>query len=227
MQKPILSTVLRRQYLCDEVMKTIKERIFSIEYNRGDRLIVETLSQELEVSMTPVREGLKALVSEGLVVYDGKSYSVFNPNVKEIADIFRIRRSMERLAASLASESMKVEEIEKLVALFSQEHISRHFSNKSELIRIDKLYHTKILEGADNKRLKTLLEPLQEQCWLIRAWGYSKTFPAWHVERTAEEHLRILAYIKDHQSDEAGIAMENHLINGEERTWESLKGISF
>ena len=216
-------TVLRRRYLCDEVMNIIKKRIFSIDYNRGDRLLVESLAQDLDVSMTPVREGLKGLVAEGLVVYDGKSYSVFDPNEKEMTEIFRIRRSLESLSASLAAENMDDSEIEALYSIFSESSISRCIVDHSELIRVDKLFHKKILEGANNKRLKTMLGTIEEQCWLIRAWGYSKSFPQWYIEKTAEEHLTVLDLIKNHDSEKASLAMEGHIINGEKRTWESLK----
>lgn len=222
-----MSTVLRRRYLCDEVMNIIKERIFSLQYDRGNRLLVEALAQELEVSMTPVREGLKGLVAEGLVVYDGKSYSVFNPDEKEMTDIFRIRRSLERLSASLAAEHMKASEIEALYPLFTESSISRCIADYSELIRIDKLFHKKILEGANNKRLESMLETIEEQCWLIRAWGYSKSFPKWYIEKTAEEHLEVLDTIKNHEVDKAAMSMEKHIIYGEKRIWESLKDIPF
>ncbi|MBI9093873.1 MAG: GntR family transcriptional regulator [Sphaerochaeta sp.] len=204
-------------------MNIIKKRIFSLEYNRGDRLLVESLAQQLDVSMTPVREGLKGLVAEGLVVYDGKSYSVFDPNEKEMAEIFSIRRSLERLSASLAAENMKISDIEALYSIFSESSISRCIADHSEMIRIDKLFHKKILEGSNNKRLKTMLGTIEEQCWLIRAWGYSRSFPQWYIEKTAEEHMAVLELIKNHDPEKAAKTMEEHIINGEKRTWESLK----
>ena len=227
MQRKNISTVLRRRYLCDEVMKTIKQRIFTLDFNRGDRLLVESLAQELDVSMTPVREGLKGLVAEGLVVYNGKGYSVFDPDEKDMAEIFGIRRSLEILSASLAAENMEASEIKSLYSSFSESSISRCIVDHSELIRIDKLFHKKILEGANNKRLKTMLGTIEEQCWLVRAWGYSKSFPRWYIERTAEEHLTVLEHIKNHESEKAALAMEKHLINGEKRTWESLQKLPF
>lgn len=222
MNEDTMSTVLKRRYLCDGAMNIIRKRIFSLEYGRGERLLVETLAQELEVSMTPVREGLKGLVAEGLVVYDRKSYSVFDPDAQEIEDIFRIRRSLEMLSASLAAENMKSSEIDALFDIFSESSISRCIDDHTELTRVDKLFHKKILEGSNNKRLNSMLGTIEEQCWLIRAWGYSKSFPRWYIEKTAEEHLTVLEHIKNRQPEKASAAMEAHLINGEKRTWESL-----
>jgi len=215
--------VLLRRFLCDEVTRIIKERIFSLEYPRGSRLLVESLSQDLQVSMTPVREGLKSLVAEGLVVYDGKSYSVFNPTMKEIADIFCIRRSLEKLSASLAAEHMAEEDIDALLEMYGENNVHEYINNQSDLIRIDKIFHAKVLVGADNDRLETMLASVEEQCWLIRAWGYSNAFPPWYAEKTIEEHIGILNCMKKRNPMDAGNAMEQHILNGEQRTLESLK----
>jgi|MTBAKSStandDraft_1061840.scaffolds.fasta_scaffold02805_6 DNA-binding GntR family transcriptional regulator len=217
------SSVLLRQYLCDEVTRIIKLRIFNLEYPRGSRLLVESLAQDLNVSMTPVREGLKSLVAEGLIVYDGKSYSVFNPTEKEIADIFNIRRMLERLSASLAARHMEEADLTYLFGMYRRDDVHRYMGEQSELINVDKIFHSKILEGADNPRLANMLESVEEQCWLIRAWCYAQVFPKWYVERTIEEHLNILHAIKARDEQSAGAAMEQHIANGEERTWEALR----
>jgi len=62
----------------------LKDQILNLEYYPGDRLVVETLAKKINTSMTPIREGLRNLVFDGFVVYDGKSYSVFNPTKKEM-----------------------------------------------------------------------------------------------------------------------------------------------
>ena len=216
--------VLSRQYLCDEVTRIIKLRIFNLEYPRGSRLLVENLAHDLSVSMTPVREGLRSLVAEGLVLYDGKRYSVFNPTEKEIDDIFNVRRMLERLSASLAARHMHEDEVSNLIGLFDGVALSTYIEDQSEFIKVDKLFHERILEGAENTRLGQMLATVVEQCWLIRAWCYSHVFPAWYVERTTAEHLSILKAIKERDEETAGLAMEQHIAHGEQRTWEALRG---
>jgi len=222
-KRPEKSSILLRQYLCDEVTRIIKLRIFNLEYPRGSRLLVESLAQDLKVSMTPVREGLKSLVAEGLIIYDGKSYSVFNPTEKEIADIFNIRRVLERLSATLAARHMKESDLTYLLSMYRRDDVHRYMSEQSELIKTDKIFHAKIMEGANNPRLTNMLESVEEQCWLIRAWCYAEVFPKWYTERTIEEHLGILYAIKKRDEISAGVAMEHHISNGEKRTWEALK----
>lgn len=223
MEQDTRPTLLSRQYLCDEVTRIIKLRIFNLEYPRGSRLLVENLANDLNVSMTPVREGLRSLVAEGLVLYDGKRYSVFNPTEKEINDIFNVRRMLERLAAMLAARHMREEDVTYLLELFNHDELPNYIENQAEFIKVDKIFHAKILEGADNARLGQMLATVVEQCWLIRAWCYSHVFPAWYVEQTTEEHIRILKAIREQDVDTSGLAMEQHIAHGEKRTWEALR----
>ncbi|MBC7294664.1 MAG: GntR family transcriptional regulator, partial [Thermoleophilia bacterium] len=65
-----------RQSLSQQAGEAIKKRILSLDLPPGTRLVVDTLAEELGVSRTPVREALRELVSQGLVTYDGNSYTV-------------------------------------------------------------------------------------------------------------------------------------------------------
>ena len=212
-----------RRYLSEEVSRIIKNRIFDLEFKPGERLIVETLSQEIQVSMTPIREGLKELVSKGLVNYDGKSYSVFNPTPDEIMSILVIRRYLEQLATSLAAKKMSDEKIDKLISDLSTFATSNRTSRSSELIRLDQVFHRSILEGAGNERLLSMLETIQEQCWLIRHWGFAQSYNVNIAEATIADHLAIIQAIKDRKPEEAEALMKTHLMQSEGLTLEVLQ----
>ncbi len=212
----------RRRYLSEEAAELIKERIFRRRYAPGSRLIVENLAQDIQVSMTPVREGLKELVSQGLVVYDGKSYSVFNPSEKDILDLFLIRRYLEQLCAHEAAQHMDKTVIDEMIEYY------RSFQGSSlkdslDLVRIDMEFHQKLLEGADNQRLMNMLQVVQEQCWLIRLWGFSNVYSEEFAMSTVKEHLEVLESLKAGDPDHAEKVMRDHVIHGEQRTIETLK----
>ena len=58
---------IRRSSMKDQVYDLVRERIFSQYYKPGEEIKILTLSQELEVSNTPIREALTMLVAEGLL----------------------------------------------------------------------------------------------------------------------------------------------------------------
>lgn len=215
---------LSRKYLCDEVAYYIKKSIFNLELPRGTRLYVDNLANELNVSITPVREALRTLVGEGLVVYSGKGYKVFNPSKKEIEDIFNIRRMLERLAASLAAKNMDQKVLDYLLDLYSKDVQPNYLKSQSEFIRADKIFHAQILESSENNRLVQMLATVSEQSWFIRACCYSHVFPSSYVEQTNFEHLEILKAIENRDEKKAEEAMEKHIVHGEQRTWEAIEG---
>nr|WP_319473643.1 GntR family transcriptional regulator [uncultured Sphaerochaeta sp.] len=209
---------LSKRYLSDEVSNVIKEQIFNLQYHRGERLIVESLASQLGVSMTPVREGLKLLVGQGIVVYDGKSYAVFNPSRKEIQDIFSIRRYLEKLSAFAATERLTAE---KLDALYTLQY---HWGEQSDVdlrqfIAFDIEFHTLLAKSSENERLLLMSLPINEQCHLLRLWSYEHNFPKENLAKTVEEHISILDAMKIGDAKKAEQLMDKHLLKGEQIAW--------
>lgn len=213
---------LSRNCLCDEVTRIIKSRIFENQYKRGSRLLVEDIANSISVSVTPVREGLKNLVLEGLVSYENNRYFVFDPTDKEIEDIFAIRRALECLAVYTAADNFTEESTLQFRKMLSMEMVNFYTTHISKFIENDKIFHERIIDYADNNRLKSILVSYSEQCWLIRSWGFSHVFSREYVEDTIKEHDLIIDALLRRDSQRAVNAMNSHLISGEARTWEAL-----
>ncbi len=215
-------TIPRRRYLSEEVADIIKDRIFSLEFSPGERLIVDTLAQEIQVSMTPIREGLKELVSQGLVTYDGKSYSVFDPSPADVENLHRIRRYLEQLAASLAAERMDPEVVDGMMGMIREFVSSDKTGDSNTHIELDQLFHRSILEATGNERLQNMLSTIQEQTWLIRHWGFAHSYEQHIAEYASEEHLAILQAIRDRDPQKAEALMRDHLVHAEDMSRETL-----
>ena len=216
----MVQRVAVRSSLSDQAAELIKNRIFSLEFSPGERLVVEKLADEIQVSRTPVREGLRVLVQEGLVHYDGKSYTIFNPTVADVEEIFIIRQTLESLAARCAADKMPAEEIERLRAIFSsyESGVSRQ-----SVVEIDLMFHDAVVRGAGNSRLERIVENMREQFRLIRNWVAETTEEGTQENDTVHEHKRVLESIARRDGDAAAKAMALHLENGRRRTIANLK----
>jgi len=214
-----LQKTVNRLSLSDQATQLIKEKILSLKYLPGQRLVVDDLAEEINVSRTPVREGLKALVVQGLIQNEGKGYTVFKPTAREIINLFHIRRSLEALAAKQAASRMTEIEIKDLKNLYDDSVIIKSGENLFRLVEIDIQFHDMLISGAKNERLAQILNSIQEQCWLIREWGYGDNEVT--VEETTKiEHQKIIDLVAGRDAEGAAEAMETHLINGEKRTLE-------
>jgi len=98
-------TWVRRESPSDAVLKTLRERILDRHLAGGERLPIDDLARELEVSPTPIREALSALESEGLVVrIPHRGYSVAATlSATSLDQLYEVRLLLEPHAASLAA----------------------------------------------------------------------------------------------------------------------------
>lgn len=211
-----------RRSLSEQAAEAIKERILSLDFPPGTRLVVDALAEDLGVSRTPVREGLKSLVSQGIVTYDGNSYVVTTYSRQDVEDLFAIRRALEALAAYQAAQRMSKKALRELRALCEEGR--RHIDEEDTefLISMDMRFHEMIAEGSGNPRLIRLLENLREQSWLIRRWGFLPKLVEYVEMVTVAEHLAIVDKLEARDSESASRLMEEHLRQGEQRTLEWL-----
>jgi len=211
-----------RQSLSEQAAEAIKARILSLDLPPGTRLVVDALAEELGVSRTPVRAGLKQLVSHGVVTYDGNTYAVTTYSRQDVEDIFMIRRSLEALAASQAAQRMPAEDLRALRKLCEEGRRRLAEGDTEFLITVDLRFHEMISSGSGNERLIKLLDQLREQSWLIRRWGFLPKLVEYVESVTVEEHLAIVERLEAGDSEQSAKLMQEHLLRGEHRTLEWL-----
>jgi DNA-binding GntR family transcriptional regulator len=105
----------------DMVAALIRQLIITGELSAGEQLRQRDLAQRFGVSQTPVREALRRLESEGLVVGDThRGFTVVEPDDGPVEENFQIRAALESLGASLAARKIDVGGIETLRGLNDQ-----------------------------------------------------------------------------------------------------------
>jgi DNA-binding GntR family transcriptional regulator len=107
--------------LRDVVFDYMKDAIITGKLKPGERLMEVQLAEKLGVSRTPVREAIRKLELEGLVVMvPRKGAYVADLDAKDLLNVLEVRSSLEGLAASLAAERITEEEIDKLKKIIEE-----------------------------------------------------------------------------------------------------------
>src|ERR1700679_1446738 len=88
----------------ETVYRRLRERIISGVYRPGDRLPEVSLITGLPVSLTPVREALRRLESDGLVRGSGRGVTVAGLSTPELQHAYAVRGALETLTAELAAD---------------------------------------------------------------------------------------------------------------------------
>jgi DNA-binding GntR family transcriptional regulator len=196
-----------RRSLSEQVAEKLKTRILSIALAPGTRLLTDVLAEELGVSRTPVREGLRELVKEGLVTYDGIRYAVKTFSRHDAEEILSIRRALEVLAARQAAGNITDAQLQELRSLQSQSEEKMKEGDIQSLVDIDFRFHEVIADASLNSRLRMLTNGLREQIFLSHRWSFDPQ----QLWKTLAEHRRILQALFARDPERAGPAMEEHL----------------
>src|ERR1700760_2162226 len=108
---------LKRSTLGDDVYTSLRSAVLEHTLAPGDRMNIDALARELEVSPTPVREALARLESEGLVRKRPLAGYTVSPLLTraEFADMFDMRLLLECAAARWAAARATAEQRAELV----------------------------------------------------------------------------------------------------------------
>ena len=181
------------QPLRDLVFETLREAIRSGKLQPGQRLMELQLAEDLGVSRTPVREAIRKLELEGLVVMvPRKGAYVEELSMKDMAEVFEMRSALDGLAAALAAERITEEEIEALERLLVE--ISEAIARKdlNACIQADTTFHERLYQASRNVRLAQTIGNLRERIQLFRTTSLGR--PG-RMNLALEEHRQILEAI--------------------------------
>jgi len=155
--------------LRDVVFESIRGAILSGTIKPGERLMEVQMAEKLGVSRTPIREAIRKLELEGLVIMvPRKGVYVADLSVKDITDVLEIRAALEGLAASLAATrvtSEDMEAIEKAVDGFNEAIEGEDFEL---IVERDMQFHASIFKATNNEKLIALINNLREQIQRFR-----------------------------------------------------------
>lgn len=199
--------------LRDVVFNTLRNAILTGELSPGERLMEIKLADKLGVSRTPIREAIRKLELEGLVVNTPrKGAEVANISPEDLRDVLEVRRSLEVLAINLACDKMT----DKTLALLYEniEEFKRSINTEaaSDIASIDVSFHDIIYKATGNNRLIQILNNIGEQMYRYR-FEYIKNKTAWN--RLVEEHMNIYEAIKNRDKDLAIKSILLHIDNQE------------
>lgn len=182
-------TVHMNEYLPlrDVVFNTLRQAILKGELKPGERLMEIALAEKLGVSRTPIREAMRKLELEGLVVMiPRRGAQVANITEKDLNDVLEVRIALENVAIEKACTRMSEEDMGRLWLAAKEFERTMAEGNLVRLAEADVAFHEIIYRASDNKRLNQVLNNLREQIYRYR------------VEYLKEEETRNLL-VKEHE----------------------------
>lgn len=207
--------------LRDVVFNTLRQAILKGELEPGERLMEIQLADRLGVSRTPIREAIRKLELEGLVLMiPRKGAEVARISEKSLRDVLEVRRSLEELAIELACQRMDEQELEDLEQAQEAFRKAIEKGDAMEIAETDEHYHDIIYNGTGNSRLVQILNNLREQMYRYRL-EYIKDAAKRQI--LIVEHDHILKAVKERHVSEAKTAIREHIDNQEITVSKNIK----
>ncbi len=197
--------------LRDVVFNTLRQAILRGELEPGERLPEIQLADKLGVSRTPIREAIRKLELEGLVIMiPRKGAVVAEITEKSLRDVLEVRRALEELSVKLACEKIQEEEIEELKVAAKEFEDALKTGDVTAYAEADVKFHDIIYHTTDNERLIQLLNNLSEQMYRYRV-EYLKREDS--HETLLAEHQYIIEMLKKRDVKRAVEAVCTHVDN--------------
>ena len=207
--------------LRDVVFNTLRQAIITGEFAPGERLMEISLANRLGVSRTPVREAIRKLELEGLVIMiPRKGAQVARITEKNLRDVIEIRTVLEEFAAVLACERIDQSGLHDLRQ--AHEDLIRSVENGDILDIVDKdeTFHDTIFRATNNDRLISIINNLREQFYRYRM-EYVKDIR--QRSNLVEEHRELLDAISSRDSIKAKELMKTHLLNQQQEVINNIQ----
>ena len=196
-----------------EVVAILHDAIVRGQLKPGDHLKESERASQLSVSRSPVREALRQLEQNGLVVSVANQGSYVKTYThKEIDEIFTLRAALENLACELIIQGNKLtkQDWERLDRFIEEQRAAIDAQAFDQLTELDMDFHEFICEKSDSERLLTMWQSLRGQ---IQVLFYQRFRALERVPQTVDvDHMAILDALRLANIEE--ITALNKRING-------------
>lgn len=200
---------LGRDYasLAARVAEELRQAILSGRLQPGHRLVEDRLSAEMGVSRVPVREALRALAGEGLVVVQPRrGATVADLSAEAARELVEVRATLEGLNARLAARHHEPGIIAELRQVLEAGNRAAKSASVEVLMRLNGEFHDKLAEAGRNGILWDIMRTLRERTSLVFA-----TNTARRAQEDWDEHAGILAAVIDGDEELASMLAMRHV----------------
>ena len=196
-----------KQSNVDRLYGQLLEMIVSFQIRPGARINELQLSEQLQISRTPLREALNRLAAQRFIEFQrGKGYSTHAIKPKFVRDLFQARAAIETYTVQLLADQPDPNKIAHLSALLDAAEQDYPTCSTDQLLAHDEQFHLALAEATGNEELQSMLATLNARIRYVR-WIQMDRPSA----RDTARHRALLAPIAAGDGPAAQRAMADHI----------------
>ena len=202
--------------LAENVRLTLIDLIMRGAFDEGTRLYPERIAEQLGVSMTPVREALMQLASEGFVSgVQRRGFHVRTPDPVQITNLWQVRQGLEITAGELAISRRRAgqvtdADIEYLADLQRRQETSQTLANHVQKLDLHGQLHQRMVELSGNEVLVSVYQGIRTK---VAGSLVQRGLDTWRDRLAAEsaEHWALINALRDADLAAYDAATRRHL----------------
>lgn len=196
--------------LRESILQRIRIGIVSGQIPPNALLTVPSLSRQLGVSTTPIREALLELSNTGLIeARRNRGFRVCETSPKDLKDLFAIRAQLEAYAVSLVP-ACPPDEKSALDALAKAVDEAVRRGDTLGYISTDRAFHRRLVALADNPKLTQMIMELRNN---MRLYGIETAAGVERQRRSVQEHYQLVELLADGNNTDACALITTHILD--------------
>ncbi|REB74195.1 GntR family transcriptional regulator [Bacillus sp. 522_BSPC] len=202
------------QPIYQQVYTKFKELILSGQISPGEKLNMSKLAEQYKISRTPLREALRQLEKERLIVQDENGMRVVNIDKEDFLKLYQCRLLLEKEVVKMVVDTITEENINKMEQILDTLKLAIEERDHLKVLDLNTKFHSALRESCLNEHLIHLLNHVTSLLLIYRANINHKSSFNYEIY---EEHVEILEGIKSRDSKIAVNLIEKHLLNDQIR----------
>ena len=197
--------------LHEEAAERLRDMIVEGDLAPGERITEQALCDRMGLSRTPLREAIKTLTSEGLILLQpNRGATVALLSLDDIEDTFRVIGALEALAGEMACANVRDDDIAEIRVLHYQMALHRTRGERPEYFKLNQRIHEKIVELSGNA---VLVETHQRLGGRIRRHRFAANVSPERWDQAIREHEEMLEALAARDGKRLAEVLRRHLDN--------------
>lgn len=198
-----------RRTLAEQIVDHVREKIAEDIYRPGQKLTAQSVAEELNVSMTPVREAFKTLAAQGFVeLVANRGAIIARLDDKEATNLLTVYSRLDMLAGELAAEVATPADIAALRAIIGQMMRAVERNDQIAYFHENQDFHSTLARVSANPVLVEMHSNLNARLYSTRFRGMRENSGNW--QDVAVEHHAIVDAIEQKDAVRAGKLLREH-----------------
>src|SRR5699024_9060266 len=208
--------------LSELIAEKLKQKIWNQEVHFGDRLLESELAEHFDVSRSTLREALRILENEELIISKArKGTYVAEFSKKDRDEIIELRALLEKHAFHQATSHLKKAHFKELESIIEEMKTQAKKKNWNKMFDLDMRFHSYVVQFCDNSRLIKIYNSIQVQIrnLLVHLDQYYSSHEAFY-----EEHKQLLDALKTKDASKIMDQVQEHIVFIGEKLIDSENG---